>query len=290
MVMEKIDILGSRFQVGIFKSKMKKVTGVTDRYGWKFIRAAWLFFGILAAAGLLIDYNETCQSFLNQNFGIHILTSLLIIPVYLVELGMTFAFWVKLSPKGARLMGGIGILALIFYVLGSHIFGYESDLVYNYSVSYLRAAHSFKDIKTFLISFVPFSIGAYIQGRFGNKLYSGKTVTICLAIIFILFGIRFTTEYGTFGAFLGTCISYIIILPALSRSRLFYKISRPTAIKMILLIFVLSTLTYIAVIDSTYDGIISKSLAFMLAPFIVINLPRILTASVKWMVRWMKEY
>ncbi len=267
---------------------------MTDRYGWKFIRAAWLFFGVFAAVSLLIDTNEACQSFLDQNLGMHIPTSLLIIPIYFIELGMTFAFWVKLSKKGARLMVVLGILTLILNITGSFAFNYDSDLAMGgaYSDSFLYAAHTFHGVSPFLASFVPFSIGAYIQGRFGNKLYSGKAVAVCLVIILICIGLRLLTKFGDLGT-MGAYISSIFILPILSRSRLVYKITRPIAIKSALFIFVIATLIYIIVSDITDTDtatIFLKALAFMLAPFIVINLPRILTALMKWTARWIKEY
>lgn len=287
--MGKINILGSRFQSGIFKSTGMKVT---DRYGWKFIRAAWLFLGVLAAVSLLIDTNEACQSFLDQNLGMHIPTSLLIIPIYFIELGMTFAFWAKLSKKGARLMGIAGLLTLVLIII--YTYSYINTLVLLLaSCTDFCAPHKilnvYFDIIPYLLAFMTFSLGAYIQGRFGNKLYSGKTVAICLVIILTCIGLRFLTKYGDWGT-MGAGISYSVTLLILSRSRLVYKVSRPIAIKSALFIFVIATLTYIVVTDTTYDDTILKALTFMLAPFIVINLPRILTTLMKWTARWIKEY
>ena len=265
---------------GFLTSRRTRAAGLTDKYGWKFLRAA----GLLSVAFMGIGVCVNGHLLAMAGYWINPDLTAISVMIWFTVMGMMLTQLLRPSKKATRIMGGLAGACIM------------ARIVLNYVHLGINTSLQSLDIPWFYVVFlfvflISVCLGAYIQNEFGAELYRGRIVKIALIVLMTMIGIMaLMRSLKTLGlnAFVRSSICSFNILASifiplsaavLFRSRAAYLLTRPLVVKFVLvaLALVLAFETY-----GTSMWIVSAS-PFIIA--LVASAPTIVRRMVKDM-KW----
>lgn len=275
----------------MMNGKNMAMAGMTAEYGWRFLRAAGLVTVACVGLGLII---ESEILYLIDDI---ILPKLFFVALmaWLSVMGMMFARFVRLPPK-MGLIAGIAACVVIFIYI-----------VLEYAHLGLRAALGSAGIDWFhvylgFLCFVCFCFGIYERTWIGDGFCRKKTAWVALIVLLSVIVIRLLdscsymmfdrAEYEqSMSSLLRSSLNLFrdlstlavaCSMAVLARSRAIYRLTRPLAVKVVLVSLALVPLFHISEMRYTFTALVLSTpyvIAFlMLAPTLV----RRLVKDLRW--------
>ena len=232
---------------GFLTSRHTRAAGLTDKYGWKFLRTA----GLLSVAFMGIGVCVSGHLLAMAGYWINPDLTAISVMTWFIVMGMMLAQLLRPSKRVTRIMGGLAGACIIARIVLNYVhLGIYSSLQ-SLDIPWFYVVILF----VFLISV---SLGAYIQNEFGAVLYRGRIVKVALIVLMTMIGIMAlmrSLKTLELSAFVRSSICSFNILASifipfsiavLFRSRAAYRLTRPLVVK-----FVLVALT-LALVFETY--------------------------------------
>ena len=226
---------------GFLTSRRTRAAGLTDKYGWKFLRAA----GLLSVAFMGIGVCVSGHLLAMAGYWINPDLTAISVMTWFIVMGMMLAQLLRPSKRVTRIMGGLAGACII------------ARIVLNYVHLGIYSSLQSLDIPWFyvVILFVFLTsvcFGAYIQNEFGAVLYRGRIVKVALIVLMTMIGIMAlmrslkTLELSAFAC--SSICSFNILasifipfsIAVLFRSRAAYRITRPLVVKFVLVALALA--------------------------------------------------
>lgn len=226
---------------GFLTSRRTRAAGLTDKFGWKFLRTA----GLLSVAFMGIGVCVSGHLLVMTGYWVQPNLTIIAVTTWFIVMGMMLTQLLRPSKRATRIMGGLAGACIItrivlYYVhLGIYSSLQSLDIPWFYVVF----------LFVFLISVC---LGAYIQNELGTGLYRGRIVKVALIVLMTMIGIMAlmrslkTLELSAF-AHSSICSFNIlasIFIPlsvaVLFRSRAAYRLTRPLEVKFVLVALALA--------------------------------------------------
>lgn len=265
---------------GYLTSKHTGTAGLTEKCGWKFLRAA----GLLSVAFMGIGVCVSGHLLAMANYWINPDLTAIMVMTWFIVMGMMLTQLLQPSKRVTRMMGGLAGACIIVRIVLNYVHLGIYTSLQSLNIPWFYVVFLF----VFLISVC---LGAYIQNEFGAGLYRGRTVKVALialvTMIVIMALIRSlkTLELSVFvsSSIYSFNILASIFIPlsvaVLFRSRVAYRMTRPLAVR-----FVLAALALVLAFE-TYDTamwIVSASPFIIALVVFAPTLVRRMVEDLKW--------
>lgn len=215
-------------------SDQSRETGMTDKYGWKFLRRAGLLSVAIMGIGVCV-----CGGRLGMaNYWVHPNLTTIAAIVWFTMTGMMLTQLLRPSKRVTRLIGGLAVAAIFARIALNHIHLGIFPLLQPLDIPWFHVVFLF-------VLLISVGLGAFIQNEFGAGLYRERTVKVTLIALMAVTGIivltgrlNITDERDTF---VGSAICSLnqlaaIFIPlaaaVLLRSRAAYRLTRPSAVRL----------------------------------------------------------
>lgn len=203
--------------------------------------------------------------------------------IWFIVMGMMLVQFLRLTKRATRIMGGLACACII------------ARIVLNYAHLGIYTSLQSLDIPWFYVVFlfvilVSVCLGVYIQNEFGAKLFRGRITKVALITLVTTIGVmvlmrslnplELSASVSSSIHSFNILASIFIPLSAalLFRSRVAYRLTRPLAVKFVLILLALVPLT---LVFETCDIL---TMIVFLSPYIIA-----LVASAPTLVRRMVE-